>query len=229
MEVRALLAVSPNNPTGSVLADDEYCAIASRCRDRDAALIVDEVFADYPLDRGALGPKGQAATGCLTFRLGGLSKSAGLPQLKLGWILVDGPAALVDDALARLEVICDAYLSVSTPVQLAAGALIEAGAAIRAQILARVQANYRTLVSLAASRPAIEVLCAEAGWSAVLRVPSTRAEEDLVLDLLERDGVIVHPGFFFDFPHEAFVVVSLLPEPLTFADGVQRLLDRADA
>ncbi len=166
---------------------------------------------------------------CLTFRLGGLSKSAGLPQVKLGWMLVDGPDDLVRDALDRLEVICDAYLSVSTPVQVAAPMLIEAGALVRAQILERVRANYRALVAAVARHPAIEVLHADAGWSAVLRVPSTRSEEELVVELLDRDGVLVHPGFFFDFPHEAFIIVSLLPEPPVFADGVRRVLERADA
>jgi alanine-synthesizing transaminase len=143
--------------------------------------------------------------------------------------MVDGPEALVRAALQRLEIICDAYLSVSTPVQVAAPLLIESGALVRAQILDRVRANYRALLSAVARYPAIEVLHADAGWSAVLRVPSTRSEEDLVVDLLERDGVLVHPGFFFDFAHEAFLIVSLLPEPQVFADGIRRVLERADA
>ena len=165
---------------------------------------------------------------CLTFRLGGLSKSAGLPQVKLGWMTVDGPEPMLSEALDRLEVIADAYLSVSTPVQIAAPALISSGAVVRTQLLARISTNYQALVSAVSTRPSIEVLPAQAGWSAVLRVPSTRSEEDLVIELIERDGVVVHPGFFFDFPHEAFVVVSLLPEPRSFAEGVQRLLERAD-
>jgi aspartate/methionine/tyrosine aminotransferase len=229
--VRAVLAVSPNNPTGSVLSADELETLATRCGERQAALVVDEVFADYGL---AVSPAGQsvdpvAANASLTFRLGGLSKSAGLPQVKLGWMLIDGRDDLVRDALERLEIICDAYLSVSTPVQVAAPLLIESGALVRAQILDRVRANYRALRAAAARHPAIEVLDADAGWSAVLRVPSTRSEEDLVVDLLDRDGVLVHPGFFFDFAHEAFLIVSLLPEPQVFADGIQRVLERADA
>jgi aspartate/methionine/tyrosine aminotransferase len=227
--VRAVLAVSPNNPTGSLLSGDEMNGMSQRCAERGAALIVDEVFVDYPLGtRAPISADRRAPAPCLTFRLGGLSKSAGLPQVKLGWIAVDGPAALVDEALDRLEVICDAYLSVSTPVQVAAPALIEAGAAVRRQIVERVQANDRALRAAASAYPAVDVLHAEAGWSAVLRVPSTRSEEDLVVDLLEQDRVLVHPGFFFDFPHEAFVVVSLLPEPAVFADGVGRLLERLD-
>ena len=223
--VRGVLAVSPNNPTGSVLSGHEWDMLASRCAERNAALIVDEVFADFALDPVASSFSWKS-TDCLTFRLGGLSKSAGLPQVKLGWILVDGPDALVEDALARLEIICDTYLSVSTPVQVAAPALIERGAAVRAAIVARLRANHATLARLAASYPSVELLRADAGWSAVLRIPSTRSEEDVVLDLLERDGVLVHPGYFFDFPGEAYLVVSLLPPPDVFDEGVRRVMNR---
>lgn len=224
--VRAVLGVSPNNPTGSVLSVEELAAFDARCAERGAALILDEVFADYPLDERREEP---CAAQCLRFRLGGLSKSAGLPQVKLGWMAVEGPDALVEAALERLELICDTYLSVSTPVQVAAPALIEAGAAVREAILGRIRANHATLRHLVAARPAIELLHADGGWSAVLRVPSTRTEEELVIDLLEQDGVIVHPGFFFDFAHEAYLVVSLLPEPAAFREGISRLLERADA
>jgi aspartate/methionine/tyrosine aminotransferase len=161
------------------------------------------------------------------FRLGGLSKSAGLPQLKLGWMAVDGSHDLVEDALERLDLICDTYLSVSTPVQIAASSLIREGAAVRAAILERVRANDGALRRLAAAFPSVDVLPCEAGWSFVLRVPSIHTEEALVLALLEQDDVLIHPGYFFDFPHEAFVVGSLLPEPHTFEAGVQRVLERA--
>jgi aspartate/methionine/tyrosine aminotransferase len=163
----------------------------------------------------------------LTFRLGGLSKSAGLPQVKLGWLAVDGREPLVREAMDRLELICDTYLSVATPVQAAAPDLIAAGAAIRQQILHRVRSNYHRLIDLAGRVMSIQLLPADAGWSAVLRIPATRAEEDVVLDLLERDGVLVHPGFFFDFPHEAFLVVSLLPQPDTFEAGIRSVMERA--
>lgn len=240
-DVRAVLAVSPNNPTGSVVSDDEIRELSTRCAERGAALIIDEVFADYPLTGPAtiepraasLEPRAPSPeprqSSCLAFRLGGLSKSAGLPQVKLGWIAVDGPAALVRDAIDRLEVICDAYLSVSTPIQIAASSLIAAGAQVRASILERVRQNLAALQRLAAAHPAIHLLPVDAGWSAVLRVPSTRSEEDLVLALIDQDGVLVHPGFFFDFAHEAFLVVSLLPDPAAFAEGARRLLERADA
>jgi aspartate/methionine/tyrosine aminotransferase len=225
---RALLAVSPNNPTGSVLSREELDGLSARCRARGAALVLDEVFADYPLCAGAVPPAGPAEV-ALTFRLGGLSKSAGLPQVKLGWIAVEGPADLVREALDRLEVICDAYLSVSTPVQVAAPSLIEQGAATRQRILERVRANYAWLRESAARHPAVEVLRAAGGWSAVVRVPARGTEEEIVLALLDRDGVIVHPGFFFDFAGEAFLVISLLPPADRFREGVGRMLERADA
>ena len=223
---RAALAVSPNNPTGSRLGADEWRALGERCAQRRAALIVDEVFADYSFDDDARGePARVEGDGPLTFRLGGLSKSAGLPQLKLGWIAVDGPPACVDEALARLEFICDTYLSVSTPVQVAASALIEQGAEVRAQIQRRVRDNLETLRAAAGLDPSVELLNGEAGWTAVLRVPSRGSEEDLVLALLDRRDTLVHPGFFFDFPHESFVVLSLLPEPPVFAEATTRLLE----
>jgi len=223
---RAVLVVSPNNPTGSRLTAAEWRMAAERCAARDAGLNVDEVFADYDLgadDDGPVTAAGHAEA--LTFRLGGLSKSAGLPQVKLGWIAVDGPAATVSSALERLELICDTYLSVSTPVQVAAPALIERGALVRSQIQERVRTNYRTLRAAAAADPAVEVLHADGGWSAVLRVPARRPEEEMVLALLEAYDTLVHPGFFFDFPHEAFLVFSLLPPLDVFRDGVQRVME----
>jgi aspartate/methionine/tyrosine aminotransferase len=149
--------------------------------------------------------------------------------LKLGWIAVDGPAERMSHVLERLDLICDTYLSVSTPVQVAAPALIREGAAVRAAILERIRGNYAALRVLADPFASIQVLPCEAGWSVVLRVPSTRGEEALVLELLEEDGVLIHPGFFFDFPHEAFLVGSLLPEPPLFKEGMRRVLERANA
>lgn len=224
---RAVLVVSPNNPTGSVITRGDLQALARLCASRGLALVGDEVFSDYPVDPRPDRARVLDQDEALTFSLGGLSKSAGLPQMKLGWMAAGGPAPLVEAALARLEIICDTFLSVSTPVQRAAGALIEAGRGVRAQILERVTTNLRVLQALAAAHPACSVLRVEGGWSAVVRVPATRTEESLVLDLLERDHVLAHPGYFFDFPHEAFVVVSLLPRLADFKDGATRLLVRA--
>jgi aspartate/methionine/tyrosine aminotransferase len=217
---RAILVVSPNNPTGSMLRRRDLDALASICARRSIALIGDEVFLDYPL-----APRDDAArvtdqAEALTFSLGGLSKSAGLPQMKLGWISVTGPEALVAGALARLEVICDTYLSVSTPVQLAAARLIEAGADARASIARRLATNLDALRAMARATPSVTLFEPEGGWSAVIQVPATRTEEALALQLLQNAGVIVHPGYFFDFPREAYLVVSLLPEPRAFAEAI---------
>ena len=189
----------------------------SSCRaraGRDAALIVDEVFCDYPLGSCIGGAAcAERRTGASSFRLGGLSKTVGLPQAKLGWIAIQGPDAAVAEALDRLELICDTYLSVSTPVQVAASGLLEKGSGrARTDSRAGPRATTRRWARWPASGGAA-LLPADGGWSAVIRVPATRTEEALVLELLERDRVVVHPGYFFDFPHEAFLVVSLLPEP----------------
>lgn len=224
---RCVLAVSPNNPTGSTLRGRDADELTSQCASRGAALVLDEVFCDYALAAELEQPPALRAPGCLTFRLGGLSKSIGLPQLKLGWIAVQGPAPLVAEAIDRLELIADTYLSVSTPVQLAARRLLVAGAVVREQIRERVRRNFEAVRTIASG--AVSVLDADGGWTAVMRVPATRSEETLVLELLEKDAVAVHPGFFFDFPHEAFLVVSLLPPPEDFARGVQLIQDRLNA
>jgi alanine-synthesizing transaminase len=228
-DTRAVLDVSPNNPTGSVLRESDAAELIRGCANRDAALILDEVFWDYPLERPIAEPPSLRSPACLTFRLGGLSKSAGLPQVKLGWIAVDGPRTVVADALDRLELICDTYLSVCTPVQVAAPALIDQGRKVRDLIIDRICGNYRTLKSRVADAPGVSLLHADGGWSAVLRVPATSTEEQFALDLIERHGVVVHPGYFFDFAHEAFVVVSLLPDPSTFENGIDLMLERVHA
>lgn len=224
---RAVLTVSPNNPTGSTLQPRDADELVDRCAHHHAALLVDEVFWDYPLGDAFAELAPLRTPPCLVARLGGLSKTVGLPQLKLGWIALDGPADTVAEALDRLELIADTYLSVSTPVQVAAPRLLADGASIRAAILARIRANDAELRRLAAAS-AVTVLPTEGGWSAVLRVPATRPEEEIVLELLTRD-VAVHPGYFFDFPHEAYLVISLLPEPGVFARGVERILEHVHA
>ncbi len=221
---RAVVIVSPNNPTGSYASRRDIHHVSTLCRDRGWALIIDEVFADYPLEVDAPLTDIAARSDVLAFTLGGLSKSVGLPQLKLGWIVAGGPPALRDAALAGLELIADSFLSVATPVQLAAGDVLQHGASVRSAIRERIAANLATLRNGARSFPACEVLKTEGGWSAVIRVPSTRSEEQLVLDLLEREGILAHPGYFFDFQCETFVVVSLLPEPDVFRDASTRLL-----
>mgnify|MGYP001236546091 FL=1 len=223
---RAVLAVSPNNPTGSFVRRDELDAIAERCAARGLALIVDEVFADFVIDDDRAQHRAIPlhTDACLVFSLAGLSKSAGLPQVKLAWIGAGGPRALVDEALARLDFASDAYLSVSTPVQAAAADLLDRSRPVRDGIQHRVRRNYRALGDMILGLPALTLLACEGGWSAIVRVPSLASEEELALGLLTDQGVLVHPGYFFDFPSEAYFVVSLLvPEPL-FAAGIGRII-----
>ena len=226
---RAIVVVSPNNPTGSFLAQDESTALQALAAERGLAVIADEVFADYAWTTDARRAPSFARDGpALAFALGGLSKSCGLPQLKLAWIAVSGPSGPREEALQRLEIVADTYLSVATPVQIAAPALLARKAELQAPIARRVTANLAALRGRLAASP-VSLLGPAGGWSAVLRVPATRSEEALVLELLDRDAVVTHPGYFFDFAHEAFLVLSLLPQPDDFMRGVERILERADA
>jgi alanine-synthesizing transaminase len=222
---RAVVVVSPNNPTGSYLKRMEADALLALCAERGLAVVSDEVFADYafapdPRRVASLADDGPA----LAFSLGGLSKSCGLPQLKLAWIAVSGPETWRAPAIERLEVVADTYLSVSTPVQLAAGALLARRPELQGPIAERVAANRGALRRRLGEGSPATMLAAEGGWSAVVQVPATQGEDELVARLLEEHGVLVHPGYFFDFPREAFLVLSLLPPPETFADGVDRIL-----
>lgn len=224
-DTRAVIVVHPNNPTGSYLDPEDAAALQALCAARGWALIVDEVFLDFPLAEG--GRRARSLAGCpacLTFGLCGLSKSVGLPQLKLGWIAASGPEDVVAPALERLEYLADTFLSVATPVQLAAGELLARGAAVRAAIRTRCESNLMVLREMVGAHPALEVLPPGGGWSAVLRFPAVVDEEELTVELLEHDGVAVQPGFFFDFPRDGHLVLSLLPEPATFREGVKRLL-----
>ena len=226
---RAVVLVSPNNPTGSYVSRDEIAELERFCVERGWALVTDEVFADYTLDSVAPVTDLAARSGVLSFSLGGLSKTVGLPQLKLGWIVLGGPAAVRRQACAQLELIADSFLSVSTPVQVAAARLLDAGAAVREAIHERVRHNLTVLRAAGRRFASCDVLRVEGGWSAIIRVPSVRTEEELVLHLLEREQVIVHPGYFFDFPREAYLVVSLLPDPKRFAPAVDRMFRAAAA
>jgi aspartate/methionine/tyrosine aminotransferase len=227
---RAVLVVSPNNPTGSCVRASELHELAALCARRDAALISDEVFADYVWTTVPAQESGHVLfeRDVLSFSLGGLSKTIGLPQVKLGWMAIGGPEDAVRQAHTRLELAADTYLSVSTPVQLAASTLLASGGAIRAQIQARLLKNLGVLRARAARTSSCQVLAADGGWSAVVQVPSFQPEEDLVLALVEEDGVLAHPGYFFDFPRESFVIVSLLAQPDQFAEGIDRVFARFD-
>lgn len=220
---RAVVVVNPNNPTGSFVKRREAEELVRLAAERGLALISDDVFADY-----AHGADAERVTtlagvdGCLTFSMSGLSKIAGLPQMKLGWIVAAGPEGLRREALERLEWIADTYLSVSTPVQCAAGALLEAGEVVQEQIRRRVAGN------LAAAREALRgsagtILEVEGGWCLTVRAPRVRSEEEWVVELLEKDDVLVQPGFFYDFETEAHLVVSLITDPAVFGEGLARL------
>ncbi len=221
---RGIVAVSPNNPTGSYLKSSELAQLAAL----GLPIVSDEVFARYALRddgsraRSALEAQTQAP---LVFALGGLSKLAALPQAKLAWMALGGEAARVEAALARLEVIADAFLSVGAPVQHALPALLASRGVAEQAIRDRTGANLRWLASAVADS-AVSLLDAEGGWYATLRLPRTRGEEAWALAFLEEDGVHVHPGHFFDFEDEAYVVVSLLTPEATLREGSQRILDR---
>lgn len=223
---RAVAVVNPNNPTGSFLKRGEAARLLELCARRDLPVIADEVFADFAFE-----PDGRRVTSlagendeALCFSLGGLSKSCGLPQLKLGWIAVSGPAPRRAESLRLLEVIADSYLSVGTPVQQAAPALLARLPELQAPLRARLAANLRRLRDGVLGSPAT-LLAVEGGWYGVLRVPATLTEEERALRLLERRDVLVHPGFFFDFPTEAYLVLSLLPREDDFARGVAAVLE----
>ncbi|MGA3042695.1 MAG: pyridoxal phosphate-dependent aminotransferase [Bryobacteraceae bacterium] len=224
-KTRAIVVVNPNNPTGSFLKRDELRFLQSL----GITLISDEVFADYAFTADANRVRTLAGTTeRLAFSMSGLSKIAGLPQMKLGWIVISGPTAVRAEARDKLEWIADTYLSVSTPVQQAASRLLELGKGVQQQICARVRANLAWLESAIAAVSPCRMLAVEGGWYATLQVPRIRREEEWVLDLLEQDNVLVQPGFFFDFESEAFLVISLLTEPDTFREGCRRLLARVE-
>jgi alanine-synthesizing transaminase len=222
--VRAVLLVSPNNPTGSFVTREEVARLSAICRSRGWAIVADEVFADYPLDVRDPPTESVMDLDVLSFTLGGASKSVGLPQVKLGWTVVRGPSAERARALAALEIIADTFLSVGTPVQAAASALLTRGEVVRTQIRSRVAANLSHAREVGRHRPACTLLPVEGGWSLVVRVPAVRSEETIVLELLEREKVLVHPGYFFDFLHEAYIVVSLLTPEDQFRDAFARAL-----
>ncbi|MFH0902676.1 MAG: pyridoxal phosphate-dependent aminotransferase [Pseudomonadota bacterium] len=221
---RAILVVNPNNPTGSYLKRNELAKLEAMANERNLALISDEVFADYPFrddnDERRSALLASEARSTLCFSLGGLSKSAGLPQLKLGWIIVGGPGTQRARAIERLELIADTYLSVSTPVMLATPRLLERAESIRGAILERARANRSWLESYLLPPSPASLLAAEGGWYAVLRLPQIRSDEDLALHLLSNHNVLVHPGYFYDFPPQTYAVVSLLSPPRDLQSGI---------
>ncbi|HEY7388963.1 MAG TPA: pyridoxal phosphate-dependent aminotransferase [Bryobacteraceae bacterium] len=221
---RAIVVVNPNNPTGSYVKTGELEKLAKLCAERHIALISDEVFSDYAFGADAERAASVASLdGGLAFALSGLSKIAGLPQMKLGWIVAAGAKEQRRRAVERLEWVADTYLSVGTPVQWAAARLLAAGESVREQI------RKRTAENLAFAREALRgteanLLSVEGGWYATLQVPRVRSEEEWVLELLERADTLVQPGYFFDFDSEAYLVASLLTARAVFEEGISRLM-----
>jgi hypothetical protein len=230
---RAIVCVSPNNPTGSTLRAHEFAAIAELCAARGLALIVDEVFAEYRYDECER-DEGSVRTSaneqrCLCWTLGGLSKSAALPQMKLGWAVLSGPEEFVREARARFEHIADAFLSASAPVLCAAPTMLELAPAMREAIIERAQRNIRAARDELSADTGASVLPCEGGWTLVLRVPAVQSEDEWVRALLDEDEVLVQPGYFYDFEREAFLIASLLTEPAVFREGIRRIARRARA
>jgi alanine-synthesizing transaminase len=226
---RGVVVVHPNNPSGSFVNVEEQRLLNSFCREHSLAVIADEVFLDYSHQQTA--PQTFAANQeALTFTLSGVSKISALPQMKVAWIVTSGPSAEVEAAQARLEVIADTYLSMNAPIQWAIPALLEERHNIQKQLLTRVLANLVDLDRQLAEQKTVQRLQVEGGWYAVLRVPVTQTDEELAVELLRRKSVLVHPGHFYDFPSDGYLVLSLIGPENDFAEGIERLLQfmRAD-
>jgi len=220
---RAVVVVHPNNPTGSFVIGEERRALNQFCRENNLALIVDEVFLDYAHD-GKLQLTYANNEDVLTFTLSGLSKISGLPQMKLAWIVASGPEVQVATALARLEVIADTYLSMNAPIQLAAPVLLQQRHSIQPQLMERVRTNLNELDRRLAQQQNCRRLEVEGGWYAVLRVPATQSDEDLAIEILRRLSVLVHPGHFYDFPSDGYLIASLITPPENFGHGIEQIL-----
>ncbi|MFH1359669.1 MAG: pyridoxal phosphate-dependent aminotransferase [Candidatus Omnitrophota bacterium] len=224
-KTRAIILVNPNNPTGSFVGDQDLKKINEICKKYNLAIISDEVFLDYAFD-----DQDVKATSCvhnsevLTFTLSGVSKILGLPQMKISWIVTSGPDSQVKESQRRLEIILDTYLSVNTPSQRALISWMPLRRDIQKEICDRLRKNHDYLRKALSGQNACDLLDAQGGWYALLRLPQKRKEEEWVLEFLEHDLVFVHPGYFFDFEQEPVIVLSLLPAPELFQEGLDRLV-----
>jgi alanine-synthesizing transaminase len=220
---RAAVVIHPNNPTGHYSKPEDALRLAQLCAERGMAIISDEVFLDFALE-GAPPPSFALRQESLTFTLSGLSKIAGLPQMKAAWMVVSGPESAKREALDRLEVIADTFLSMNAPIQLAIPALLDLRQGFQGQLLTRVRRNLAELDRQLAGQAFCRRLRIEGGWYAVLRVESDRTDEDIAIELLREKDVYIHPGHFYDFPAEGYLVVSLICPEAEFAEGIRRLL-----
>lgn len=238
-QTRGVVVVHPNNPTGSYVHESEIPALNELCRANRLALIVDEVFLDYDLrtSEPKAASQNQRPAGAkavptfasnhqvLTFTLSGLSKISALPQMKVAWIVTSGPSEQVAAAVARLEVIADTYLSMNAPVQWGVPAMLGQRKNIQQQLLSRIHQNLAELDCQLAAQSACQRLAVEGGWYAVLRVPVTRSDEELAIELVQQKSVAVHPGHFYDFETDGYLVVSLISQVAESAEGFSRILD----
>jgi len=221
---KGIVVVHPNNPTGSYLRRSELEAML----DLDLPILSDEVFAEYPLGTTRVPSLATLAEKSLVFSLSGLSKLAGLPQMKLGWIVCGGDPRRIHEAMARLENILDAYLSVGTPVQHALPDLLSVGEKVREQIRARTRSNLAKVDQLVRHDLGVSRLGVEAGWYVTLRIPETSTDEDWAITLVREDGVYVHPGYFFDMESGAHLILSLLTPERDLEEGLTRILGRIE-
>ncbi|MFB3812970.1 MAG: pyridoxal phosphate-dependent aminotransferase [Terriglobales bacterium] len=228
---RAIILVHPNNPTGSLVKAVEADQLSVLCQRHTLALIVDEVFLDYalPSDHPITGSPDHPMSfafnpDALTFTLSGISKISGLPQMKLAWIVTSGPQEQVGHALSRLEIIADTYLSMNAPIQLAAPVLLAQRHQVCEQLTARIKANLAELDRQLAQQQPCSRLQVEGGWYVILRVPAIRTDEQLAIELLENTGVLVQPGYFYDFRQDGYLVLSLITPEEEFAQGMRKVL-----
>ena len=245
-QTRGVIVVNPNNPTGNFIKPEEMARLNEICSARQLAVIADEVFLDYahcdaagyrdggyreaaksPRARGGSNkpPASYAANaGALTFTMSGLSKISGLPQMKASWLVTSGAEPLKAQALGRLEVVADTYLSMNSPVQLAVPVFLQQRHGIQKQLMARIRRNVAELDRQLGAKKACTRLVVEGGWYAVLRVPVTRSDDDLAVELLKTRNIYVHPGHFYDFPTDGHLIVSLIMPEQGFAEGIRLLL-----
>ena len=221
-QTRGVIVVHPNNPTGHFTKLEETAQLNQICSASQMAIIADEVFLDFSL--GAAQKSFVANAGALTFTMSGVSKISGLPQMKFAWLAVSGPEDIKREALARLEMIADTYLSLNTPIQLAAPVLLRQRAHFQPQLMDRVRRNLAELDSQLAGNQHVSRLAVEGGWYAVLRIPATRTDEELAIALLQEHNVYLHPGHFYDFPGYGYLVVSLITPEQDFREGTRQIL-----
>ena len=224
---RGIIVVNPNNPTGHFCKADDMNRLNELCLERELALIADEVFLDFYFGKG-LFPTFASNNKALTFTMSGLSKISGLPQMKVAWLIATGPEALKQQAVARLEMIADTYLSMNTPMQSALPVLLELRHNFQQQCAERTRNNLAQLDKLLSTQKLCTRLNLEGGWYAILRVPVTGNDEELALELLNTRGVYVHPGHFYDFAADGYLVVSLITPELRFAAGIEALVALID-